>query len=392
MGPPGCGKSSLLNTIFASFSNDKWREIAESGSHGGSGGQINYQLVSFPKERYYTRKTDSFEDDEILMPTFIDLMGFENSNQPWDQELLKIVFYGRMQEGEKFKDVLHEVKDHYENNDISHLREKYRQRDKYLKIDRIIVVCSGDPDEVLPEELLKCIMAAAKGERNIPVYGVMTKADKFNGKKDPKVEEREGKFRKLLGIPLHRFQRVANYCENVDPDMKYRFSVIPKLDVKVLTLMEQVFSGDLPVINPDHDPFKETKEGARPMPVNDGTRPVGAESGTQPPPVKGQNLTKLLIIIALQVVLLGVLLKYAFMPAVTDEQFNKMCEEYEYKKVTKKVEIALLDSICPKRVNVLKPNMMVLGGGITAILCLPILLFCFDSYILYPVLYRYIYN
>jgi predicted GTPase len=37
IGPPGCGKSSFLNTIFASFkNNDKacWKEIAKEGDYG----------------------------------------------------------------------------------------------------------------------------------------------------------------------------------------------------------------------------------------------------------------------------------------------------------------------------------------------------------------------
>ena len=37
IGPPGCGKSSFLNTIFASFKNNDracWREIAKMGDYG----------------------------------------------------------------------------------------------------------------------------------------------------------------------------------------------------------------------------------------------------------------------------------------------------------------------------------------------------------------------
>jgi predicted GTPase len=40
IGPPGCGKSSFLNTIFASFKNNDracWREIAKAGEYGGHG-------------------------------------------------------------------------------------------------------------------------------------------------------------------------------------------------------------------------------------------------------------------------------------------------------------------------------------------------------------------
>ena len=37
IGPPGCGNSSFLNTIFASFKNNEracWREIAKMGDYG----------------------------------------------------------------------------------------------------------------------------------------------------------------------------------------------------------------------------------------------------------------------------------------------------------------------------------------------------------------------
>jgi predicted GTPase len=40
IGPPGCGKSSFLNTIFASFKNNDracWREIAKAGEYGVHG-------------------------------------------------------------------------------------------------------------------------------------------------------------------------------------------------------------------------------------------------------------------------------------------------------------------------------------------------------------------
>ena len=45
IGPPGCGKSSLLNTIFASFSDENWVELAAHGSTVELGKQISSCLI-----------------------------------------------------------------------------------------------------------------------------------------------------------------------------------------------------------------------------------------------------------------------------------------------------------------------------------------------------------
>lgn len=47
IGTPGGGKSSLLNTIFASFSTDCWKEIVSFGSHGEAGKQFTKQFTRF---------------------------------------------------------------------------------------------------------------------------------------------------------------------------------------------------------------------------------------------------------------------------------------------------------------------------------------------------------
>lgn len=47
IGPPGCGKSSLLNTIFASFSDDRWNEVALSGSFGKIDDQCSKSLIRY---------------------------------------------------------------------------------------------------------------------------------------------------------------------------------------------------------------------------------------------------------------------------------------------------------------------------------------------------------
>lgn len=68
----------------------------------------------------------------------------------------------------------------------------------------------------------------------------MTKADKFDARRNDEVRKREKKFREHLGIPLERFTRIKNYCEDIDKETSYRYHLIPKIDVAILELMNQV--------------------------------------------------------------------------------------------------------------------------------------------------------
>ncbi|XP_052062879.1 uncharacterized protein LOC127702638 isoform X5 [Mytilus californianus] len=374
IGSHGCGKSSLLNTIFASFSDEKWKELAAHGSYGGLGKQISQNLISFKKDKYYSRKgPNNQEDDEILMPTFIDMKGFEDQNDEFTRELLNIIFYGRMQEFEKLSDVL----THYQNYGLNGLKTRYSQGKEYLMIDRIIFVCSGDPMTTLPTQLMACVSEVAHGVRGIPIFGVMTKADKFNGRNNPEVEKRETEFRKHLGIPKNRFARIKNYCEDIDKEMAYMFSVIPQIDVRVLKLMTQVFSNALEVTNPEArlDYFstesniqEESKEGAKPVPPR--IRPEPALSGI--------GFPSLLLLITIQVLFMAILLHFGMKPVITEEKLNTICANYDFIKSKHDATIDGLNELCDQKVDILKPPIYLLGGGIVFIIVvLPIVLYSF---------------
>ncbi|CAG2235678.1 unnamed protein product [Mytilus edulis] len=53
VGLPGGGKSSLLNTIFASFSTERWTEIVPFGSFGRAQEQRTTRFTSYVKDTYY---------------------------------------------------------------------------------------------------------------------------------------------------------------------------------------------------------------------------------------------------------------------------------------------------------------------------------------------------
>ncbi|XP_063416368.1 uncharacterized protein LOC134698009 [Mytilus trossulus] len=150
IGQTGCGKSSFLNTVFASLNTDCWRDIARSGFFKIEGPQLHCteRFRSFSKKDYY-RATN---DEGILMPTFLDMTGFPDENTKTVLDLLEIIFSGRINENQKLADIEEGVKSisaeamNYYNKEVSH-----------LPVDRIIVVSTLDPESPLPRYLLSAI-------------------------------------------------------------------------------------------------------------------------------------------------------------------------------------------------------------------------------------------
>ena len=73
----------------------------------------------------------------------------------------------------------------------------------------------------------------------IPVYGVLTHADK-QGLNDRQYIKRKTRFRNHLGLIDTRFKCIANYCAGVDPTGSYISTTLPELDIPVHELMTQV--------------------------------------------------------------------------------------------------------------------------------------------------------
>ncbi|VDI21107.1 Hypothetical predicted protein [Mytilus galloprovincialis] len=234
IGQIGCGKSSFLNTVFASLNTDYWREIAPLGFFKIEGSQLHCteRFRSYSKKDYY-RATN---DECVLMPTFLDMTGFPDEKSKTVLDLLEIVFSGRINEQQKLADIVEGVKSispeavNYYNKEVSH-----------LPVDRIIVVSTLDPDSPLPRYLLSAISEAAKKVRDIPMYGVLTGRDKYNLSNEA-VADKLTKFRQVLGLPKHRFACITNYCEDSDPDTKYLTTTIPQFDVSVLRFLKQVLT------------------------------------------------------------------------------------------------------------------------------------------------------
>jgi hypothetical protein len=107
-------------------------------------------------------KQDYLEDNNncVLMPTFLDATGFDNEETEINKEVLSIFFNGKLKKGED----LSSVRQFYFNygRDVNRLRQFYSKRPVNTKVDRIIVVCTANPDSPLPESLLIAIRETAK--------------------------------------------------------------------------------------------------------------------------------------------------------------------------------------------------------------------------------------
>ncbi|XP_063413713.1 uncharacterized protein LOC134696065 [Mytilus trossulus] len=230
IGTPGGGKSSLLNTIFASFSTDCWKEFVIFGSHGRAGNTITTEFTSYKKDSYYKPVGDH------RMPTFLDMPGFEDDESKETLALLEMVFTGRIKEQEK----MIELKKYALKYGVHALLTKYNKRVCHRPVDRIIVVCTSNLDEPLPKNFLNAVWEAARKHRGIPVYGVLTCRDRYP---PDTVEDKIKEFRNLLALPQCRFAHIINYCDAIQVSRGvHRDTIIPSLDVPVLQFLKQVLN------------------------------------------------------------------------------------------------------------------------------------------------------
>jgi hypothetical protein len=110
---------------------------------------------SYPNQAY-------IEDNKnhVLLPTFLDMTGFDNEETEINIEMFSILFNGKLKEGEN----LSSVRQFFDKTewDVHRLRRYYSKRPVNARVDRIIVVCTANPDSPLPNSLLRVIRETAK--------------------------------------------------------------------------------------------------------------------------------------------------------------------------------------------------------------------------------------
>ena len=111
-------------------------------------------MISFPADEFYYT-----EEPDVLFPTFIDINGLESSSSRFNEILLKALLEGKIKENQQLKELIAKFK---ENE--SEFQLMLNSNPEHLKVDRIVVVASADPDVPLPTELFGCVKRITRFE------------------------------------------------------------------------------------------------------------------------------------------------------------------------------------------------------------------------------------
>ncbi|KAL3886850.1 hypothetical protein ACJMK2_026813 [Sinanodonta woodiana] len=343
VGTYGVGKTSFVNTIAAAMSRDRWREYAYAGKYGSQGRPMTVFSESFSK----CCKENDDEYKNIALPTLIDLAGFpDEDNEKW-RELLRIVFYGRLQEGES----LTGAQEYFEKYGVEGLRKRYSTEQEALKVDRVVFV--GAADQPIPKKLISCVIEAARptglsndrGRRTLPIYGVLTHADKADENK----ETREREFVSCLGLvgSRHRFLICRNYCDDVD-DGERTDRCFPELDVPVLRLLKAIFDPKLKIQH-DRESYNSMitrSKHVSTLPHLIGNKGVSAD--VQSETFEHQsNVLVTLIIIAIEVLFVAILLHWFLASPVVDHgELSSTCIRYSARKDQLGIDFTAFTKLC----------------------------------------------
>ncbi|XP_062608720.1 uncharacterized protein LOC134270511 [Saccostrea cucullata] len=263
IGPPRVGKSSLMNSIIASFSSKCWRERTREGFVDQPGEQVTHHLIKITKNEYL----GSERQKSYPYPTLIDMDGFDDESSDEVKEQLRYVLFGVVPNEENIKDTIRV----HTSEGVRGLREICEQEQEHQRMDCLIFVASSV--DLLPCNLMEAIkQITLEEERDVPVFGVLTKKDKCN---PDETDSKKKEFCSKLGISETRSLLCTNYCGDYD-NYKGQSRVnrlYPELDVPILTFMTQVCDPWIKVIRDKALPVRsKSKFSAKTDSVSTGSR------------------------------------------------------------------------------------------------------------------------
>ncbi|KAL3886847.1 hypothetical protein ACJMK2_026810 [Sinanodonta woodiana] len=202
--------------------------------------------------------TIAAEYKNIALPTLIDLAGFpDEDNEKW-RELLRIVFFGRLLQGES----LTCAQQYFEKYGVEGHRQKYCAEQEALKVDRVVFVRACD--QPIPKKLISCVIEAARP----------TGLSNDRGRRNIKFDDI------CLGLvgSRHRLLIYQNYCDDVDHGERMDKS-LPELDVPVLRLLKAIFDPELKIQH-DRESYNSMKTRSKhvsTLPHLNGNKGVSAD-------------------------------------------------------------------------------------------------------------------
>ncbi|XP_062592934.1 uncharacterized protein LOC134254432 [Saccostrea cucullata] len=207
IGTPGSGKSSFINTMITSMTGN-YRHWTRTGDFGGSG----------------------------QTPNFLDIAGFQDTNDEVTRELLNLLFYGRIPSDVPLDEVAEDIR----QRGVTYTDIKYPEEQGNKKVDRIIFIASA-VDLHLPVQLMHAVSTILRRRRDIPIFGVLTKRDRRR-QNVREFEANEAIFKTTLGLAHLGYLQCTNYCDdNINKIRERTRKNYPELDIPVLRFLIQVF-------------------------------------------------------------------------------------------------------------------------------------------------------
>ncbi|XP_062605832.1 uncharacterized protein LOC134267639 [Saccostrea cucullata] len=230
IGTPGAGKSSFINTMITSITGN-YRQWTRTGDFGGFGQAITLRVIRISREKYMSSADKSHQEYDF--PIFVDIAGFQNTNDEITSELLNLFFYGRVPSNVLLAKVAEEIRKHGK----WFTDKKYPETPECKKVDRVIFMASAENPN-LPVQLMQAVLTVLRRKKDIPIFGVLTKKDRKE--QEGVSEDFEMLFKTTLGLSQLDYLHCTNYCDvNIKEIKERNMRHYPELDIPVLKFLIQ---------------------------------------------------------------------------------------------------------------------------------------------------------